>query len=121
LENRQYYNTGAYNGDVWKVVGYLCSLEDVEVVTVDVDHGVAVVRRRPNLHPLPAELRDKQRRSENPLEAFTYADLERYRESLLRLVSVAEFRAWLGEEVIEYPNQIIISKAPSIEETAVTP
>jgi hypothetical protein len=102
LEKRQHYNLGSYNGDVWKVVGYLRTFEDIEIVTVDVDHGVAVVRRRPNLHPLPTPLLEQLLRSEDPLEAFTYAELIQHRESLLRLVSVAEFRAWLNEEQQEH-------------------
>jgi hypothetical protein len=97
LEKRQFPNGGPYNGDVWKVIGYLRGRPDVEVVTVDIDHGVAVVQRRRNLHPLPDELQQKlDLHRDRPLEAFTYDDLQQHRVALLRLVSVAEFRTWLS-------------------------
>jgi hypothetical protein len=107
LEKRQYQNGGAYNGDVWKIIGYLRGRQDLEVVTVDIDHGVAVVQRRRNLHPLPDELQRKlDLHRDKPLEAFTYDDLRQHRAALLRLVSVAEFRAWLlarGEKGLAEP------------------
>jgi hypothetical protein len=99
LEWRQFHNGGSYNGDVWKVISHLRSMPDIEVVTIDIDHGVGVVRRRANLHPLPPALQQQAGRyAHNPLEAFTYAELRANRKELLRLVSVAEFRAWLVEE-----------------------
>ena len=90
----------AYNGDVWKVVPFLRGLEDVEFVTIDIDHGVGVLRVRENRHPLPELLQQQLDMAANyPLEAFTYNDLDNHREDLLRLVSISEFRAWLDEEI----------------------
>lgn len=89
----------ADNGDVWKVVAYLRTRDDVEVVTIDIDHGVTIVRKRPNLHRLPAELERRALSAGNPIEAFTYVDLEAHRNMILRLVSLTEFRAWLDEDV----------------------
>lgn len=89
----------ADNGDVWKVLVYLRTRQDVEVVTIDLDHGVAVVRKRPNLHPLAAELERRALQPANPIEAFTYVDLDLHRNEMLRLVSLTEFRSWLNEDV----------------------
>jgi hypothetical protein len=98
-EYRQYTNAETYNGDVWKVVAALRGRPDIEVVTIDVDHGVGVVRKRPNRHPLPMELQAKLvAAGDRPLDAFTYAQLEDHRDELLRLVTVAEFREWLRSE-----------------------
>jgi hypothetical protein len=99
FENRQFRGHGSYNGDVWKVLSYLRGKPDLEVVTIDIDHGVAVLRRRANLHPLPMELRQQVARyAHDPLEAFTFAEMLANKMAILRLVSVAEFRAWLSED-----------------------
>jgi SAM-dependent methyltransferase len=98
FEHRQYKSSEIYNGDVWKVMGPLRARPDLEAITIDVDHGVGVVRRRPNLHPLPSGLLQKVTSAANPLDAFTYADLEQSREELLRLMTVAGFREWLQDE-----------------------
>lgn len=86
-----------YNGDVWKVVVLLRLLPDVEVIIIDIDHGIGVLRRRPNQHRLPEEFEQKLALAENKLEVFSYMDLELHRNILLRLMSVVEFRAWLVE------------------------
>jgi SAM-dependent methyltransferase len=113
LEKRQIRNGnpgGAYNGDVWKVAVYLRSRPDLEIVVIDVDHGVGVVRRRPNLHPLPDHLAEKLRLSATePLKAFAYQDLNAHREELLRLVTVQGFRQWLDDEVAVDVSQSNIS------------
>jgi hypothetical protein len=93
------YDEDGLSHNVWKVVSHLRGMPDIEVVTIDVDHGVGVVRRRANQHPLPPALQQQAARyAHNPLEAFTYAELRANRKDLLRLVSVSEFRAWLDEE-----------------------
>lgn len=89
--------TTHYNGDVWKVALLLRLVPDIEVIIIDIDHGVGVVRKRPNLYPLPTEFEQVLFNTENPLEAFTYADLEASREVFLRLIPVAGFRKWLDE------------------------
>jgi hypothetical protein len=89
---------GAYNGDTWKVIPFIRLLQDVEVVTLDLDHGVAVLRRRPNMNRMPAELEERMNNGSNPIEVFTYSDLVQYRADMLRLVTVAQFRAWLDSE-----------------------
>lgn len=108
FEYRQYRSSEIYNGDVWKVVAALRTRPDLEVVTIDVDHGVGVVRRRPNRHLLPLGLLQKaQASAADPLSAFTYVDLEQHREELLRLMTVADFRAWLAEESILSVTQAV--------------
>ncbi|CAM9555587.1 unnamed protein product, partial [Choristocarpus tenellus] len=46
-------NAVAWNGDVWKAIVNLRTRPGIEVVVGDFDFGVGVLRRRPNLNPLP--------------------------------------------------------------------
>lgn len=95
---RQFNTSDINNGDVWKVVALLRYADDLEVVTVDVDHGVAVIQKRANRHPLPESILLKYKEhSGNILHALDYQDLELHREQLLRLVSIAELKQWLSE------------------------
>jgi hypothetical protein len=70
-------------------------LDNVEIVVVDIDHGVGVARRLPNSHRLPVEW--EMRLVGNPVKELSYADLADNRELLLRLKTVAEMRSWLDE------------------------
>lgn len=89
--------TTHYNGDVWKVAVLLRLLPDYEIVIIDIDHGVGVVRKRPNRHLLPPEIEQRLLSAENALEAFTYQDLDTHRNIFLRLMSIVEYREWLEE------------------------
>lgn len=52
-------DTPLWNGDVWKVLAPLRLMDDLEVVVVDIDHGVGAVRRRRNRHRLDSTWGDK--------------------------------------------------------------
>lgn len=67
--------TGVWNGDCWKAMVELRQRPDLDAFTIDTDHGVGIVRRRPNPKPLPA------------LGPLTYEALERDRQGLLGLVA----------------------------------
>jgi SAM-dependent methyltransferase len=70
---------GVWNGDCWRAMVALRQRPDLDCFTVDTDHGVGIVRRRPNPNPLPA------------VGELSYAALTRDRRGLLNLVSP---RAW---------------------------
>jgi hypothetical protein len=99
-------NFPSWNGDCWRAAVALRISPVLEIVVVDIDHGVGVIRKRPNTHPLP------ERWSNRVIEGFqlidwtvtsefmqgiSYEDLDANREILLRLVSMNEFRNWLEE------------------------
>jgi hypothetical protein len=110
-----------WNGDVWKVVSVLRQIDDIEVVVLDIDHGVGIVRRRRNRHRLDPIWREKIQYSTinssdpdyNPhqfvvrdyrgfqcdLDGIEWSDLYKNRVELLRLMSLHEMRAWLNSEV----------------------
>ena len=85
-----------WTGDVWKSIAALRLKADIEIVVVDVDFGVAAIRKRPNRHPLPQEWVEFL--GVNPLSMLNYRHLELYRQVLLRLVSLDELEAWLIED-----------------------
>ena len=66
------------------------------MVTLDVDFGIALVRVRPNTHPLSQPWHDYLGAS--PLSLLRWDHLSVYREELLRLVSVSELYQWLIDE-----------------------
>jgi len=72
---------GDWNGDVWKVIVFLRALRaDLDVVVLDCDYGVGIVRRRP--------ARETVKLSASAIEAMQYGDLERNRKELLGLKPV---------------------------------
>ena len=86
-----------YNGDVWKVIPLIRMQDGLEVITIDIDHGVTVIRRKPNMHRLPPDLERRVLLSSS-LETFTFEEFDMtHRNTLLRLVTVEEFRDWLDE------------------------
>lgn len=85
-----------WNGDVWKAAVAIRLLSDVEIVVVDIDHGVGVIRRRANKHPLSDEW--KQLLSVAPIAVLTTAHLVNHRNELLRMMSMKQFELWLEEE-----------------------
>ena len=74
-------------------------MDDAEVVTIDVDTGIAVLRKRPNLHPLPPRWREEL--GPNPISMLEWRHLAGHREELLRLVTLKEFVDWLDEEHVK--------------------
>jgi SAM-dependent methyltransferase len=81
-----------WNGDVWKAVVAMRMMPDADLVTIDVDNGITVVRRRKNEHQLSDRWRDFL--SVNPISMLNFQHLKDHREELLPLVSVEEFRTW---------------------------
>lgn len=92
-ENVKTFN---WHGDVWKVVVALRLLPDAEVVTIDVDSGVAAVRKRPNKHPLSNAW--KQFLGPNPLSMLKWEHYRDHSEELMRFVSLEGFVSWIKEE-----------------------
>jgi predicted O-methyltransferase YrrM len=92
-ENAKNFN---WHGDVWKVVVALRLLPDAEVVTIDIDCGVAAVRKRPNRHPLNNVW--KQYFGPNPLSMLKWEHYRDHKEELMRFVSVDEFFSWINED-----------------------
>ena len=88
-----------WNGDTWKAAVAMRLRSDVEIVVVDVDHGVGVIRKRTNRHQLPKYWQDYL--NFGAISMLTYEDLEDNRETLLRLISMKELREWFDEELIE--------------------
>ena len=78
-------------------------LDGAEIVVVDVDHGVGVVRRRPNRHPLPPLWLERLRSPAlaHPVDGVDWAGFDAHKAELMRLVTVAQFRDWLDEEESE--------------------
>jgi SAM-dependent methyltransferase len=76
-----------WNGDVWKALVDLRRRPDLDVFTVDADHGLGVVRRRAAIDPL-----------HGVPETLTYADLAANRERLLGLVPASRWAERLGGE-----------------------
>ena len=63
-------------------------------MTVDVDCGVTVVKRRRNTHKLPMAW--EMILSPSPMTAINYTDLSENRDMFLRLVTMAELDVWLS-------------------------
>jgi hypothetical protein len=87
---------GIWNGDVFKAVIASRLFDGVEIVVGDFDHGVGIMRRRRNHHPLPSHW--VNRILHNPLDSLTFNDLAVNRDTLLRLMTIQEVRDWLDEE-----------------------
>jgi hypothetical protein len=69
---------------------------DVDMVVVDVDHGVGVLRRGENRHPLSSQWQELLGAS--PLSMLQWEHLKNHRDELLTLVTVDEFVDWLEEQ-----------------------
>lgn len=80
--------TGVWNGDVWKAMVALRQRSDLDAFTIDADHGIGVVQRRPN----PAPLTDVP-------EQLTYEALARDRARLLGLVSPSRWEDRAGGDL----------------------
>jgi hypothetical protein len=66
---------------------------DVDMVVVDVDHGVGVLRKGENRHPLSSQWQEFLGAS--PLSMLRWEHLKNHREELLTLVTMSGFRKWL--------------------------
>jgi hypothetical protein len=86
-----------WNGDTWKAVVALRLLDYVEIIVVDVDHGVGVVRKRPNNRPLSAQWIEFL--GNDPISKLSNDILATSRTELLRLATVDGLEVWLDQEV----------------------
>jgi hypothetical protein len=93
-----------WNGDCWKVGLALRLIPDLDFVIGDFDHGIGILRKKPNSAPLPKEWEDQIQTHmiENPfpetfLNALSFDEFHENREVLQRLMTIAEVRAWLEQ------------------------
>jgi predicted O-methyltransferase YrrM len=80
-------DTGVWNGDCWKAMVELRKRPNLDAFTIDSDHGIGVVQRRPN----PAPLQDVS-------EPLNYAALDADRQHLIGLVPPSQWQERLSEE-----------------------
>lgn len=93
-----------WNGDCWKVGIALRLINELEIVVGDFDHGVGILKKRPNRHPLPQNWIDRIFKymsehvsSETFLESIPFAEFRENVEVLFRLMTVEEIKSWLDE------------------------
>lgn len=89
-----------WNGDVYKAAVALRFHENIEVVVVDIDHGVGVIRKRRNQHPLSSRWQLQLGTAADTLTRMTWEDFSENKKELVRLITVKELRSWLDEESI---------------------
>lgn len=89
-------NAFNWAGDTWKAAVAMRMAVDVEILVVDIDFGVGVLRRRTNRHPLSVAW--QRRLSVNPVSMLRFTDYLAHRQDLLRLTSLSDFVLWLDEE-----------------------
>ena len=77
--------TGLWNGTVWKAIQKIRTDYDLDLVTVDSDWGVAVIKNKTNFSVL----------SKNVNPFYEYNTFDKHRKQILNLISVDEFRQWL--------------------------
>ena len=100
-----------WNGDVWKAVVALRLDKGLEIVVGDFDHGVALIRRRPNKHRLSQFWEQKFLKMKN-FDDFIYEDLAQNRHQLLRLMPIQEVRDWLRGKPSEHLKYFTINLEP---------
>ena len=71
-------------------------LPNIESIVVDVDHGVGVLRKRENKHPLSQDWIDFL--SVSPLSMLNYELFREKKLELLRFMTVKDMEKWLDEE-----------------------
>jgi hypothetical protein len=115
LDERAVYpppaNYSLWNGDTWKAVVALRLLNpsELDLVVVEIDHGVGVIQRRPSTNQMSGELSETltgmsqsaqdgdspQRIANNIMKTLGIQHLQSLRSELLPLVSVDEMLNWL--------------------------
>lgn len=78
-----------WNGDVWKTVVHLRSRSDLEVLVLDCDHGLCLIRKGTPKNPIYL--------TQAEIERLSYADLERSRKELLNLQPPDYFNTFVSE------------------------
>ena len=76
---------GAWNGTVWKSIQKIRTDFDLDLITVDSDWGVTVIKNKPNYSVI----------SKNINTFYDYNTFNKYRKQILNLISVDEFKHWL--------------------------
>ena len=97
LAGSPYYtpSVGAWNGDVYKAVVALRLRNDLDIVTIDTDHGITVIRRgTPN-----TQLSEYWQTALQPypIHFLNYTHLEENRTDLLNLMTIREFKKWFHQ------------------------
>jgi len=70
--------------------------DGLEIIIVDIDQGVGLIRRRRNNNRMEMSLENIL--LEDGINALTWNLLKIKRESLLRLVTLDQMRQWLDDE-----------------------
>lgn len=74
------FRGGAWNGDCWKAfVQARATLESLEMYVIDIDQGCGIIHARPGARPIVLH------------DDLTYANLEKYRQDWLNLISWDKF------------------------------
>mmetsp|Transcript_86695 Transcript_86695/g.167925 ORF Transcript_86695/g.167925 Transcript_86695/m.167925 type:complete len:432 (+) Transcript_86695:37-1332(+) len=83
-----------WNGDTWRAVARLRSDADLDVVTADIDHGCALVRRR-------NERRESQVSTAAPIlpNDLDWAGFEKNRNSWLGLMAASDVLKWFDSAI----------------------
>ncbi len=90
-----------WNGDSYRAAVALRLRSDLEIVVIDVDHGLGVVRRRVNSRPLSPHWQAALQgagSSQHPVDGVSWDLFAANKDAIMGLVTVAQFRAWLDEE-----------------------
>ena len=85
-----------WNGDTWKTAVTMRLVKDLEIVIVDIDHGVGVIRRRQNNHPLPDDLIDLL--GVSPISMLDNHIFRKRKHEMFRFMSIDQMLLWLDEE-----------------------
>lgn len=76
---------GFWNGTVWKTIQRIRTDYDLDLITVDSDWGVTVIKNKSSYSLLSKNI--------NPF--YEYNTFNKYRKQILNLISVDEFKHWL--------------------------
>jgi hypothetical protein len=76
---------GFWNGTVWKTIQKIRTDFDLDLITVDSDWGVTVIKNKPSYSLISKNI--------NPF--YDYNIFSKYRKQILNLISVDEFKHWL--------------------------
>ena len=85
-----------WNGDTWKTAVAMRLVQDLEIVIVDIDQGVGVIRRRPNRHPLAQDLIEFL--GVSPISMLDNDIFRSRKDQIFRLLTIDQFVEWLDEE-----------------------
>ena len=81
------------NCDSWKAIVASRLREDIDIATIDIDGGISLIKRRARGKSLSSFW--VKYLSRNPISMLTYDHLNNFREELLNVVTVDQFKSWL--------------------------